>query len=154
MYQTNIIVETPRGHREKFNYDPRKKCFYLKKVLPWGMSFPFDFGFIPDTKGQDGDPLDALIISDLNTFVGCQVDCYLLGSIQADQIDAKGEKIRNDRYLFAPVATWPSHENISTKLLSELEDFFINYNKAEGKTFIPLGFASEREAVLSIKKSM
>jgi inorganic pyrophosphatase len=58
------VIETPRGSRNKFRYDPECDCFELATALPEGMSFPFDFGFVPSTLGDDGDPLDLLVIMD------------------------------------------------------------------------------------------
>ena len=66
MQTLTAIVETPKGSAQKYDYDPKNKWFKLKKIMPAGMVFPFDFGFIPDTKGEDGDPLDIIIISELN----------------------------------------------------------------------------------------
>jgi len=63
----NVIVETPRGNRNKFDFDEEHKLFKLAKVLPEGMVFPFEFGFIPSTLGEDGDPLDILVLMDTPT---------------------------------------------------------------------------------------
>ena len=60
----NVVIETPRGSRNKFAYDEKLGVIRLKKVLPAGMDFPYDFGFVPSTKGDDGDPLDALLLMD------------------------------------------------------------------------------------------
>ena len=59
-----VVVETPKGSRNKYAFDPRNRVFELKKVLPAGMVFPYDFGFLPSTKGGDGDPLDVLVLMD------------------------------------------------------------------------------------------
>ncbi|ANH81905.1 hypothetical protein A8C56_13800 [Niabella ginsenosidivorans] len=157
-YKTFIIIETPRGSREKYDYDSRYGMLCLKKLLPEGMVFPFDFGFIPGTKGEDGDPLDAFVLSSLKTFPGCMIECRLLGAIKAVQIEKDGEKIRNDRYLFTPVVTgyeWNTGctGELPEKLLRELEDFFINYNREEGKDFRPQGFINAKEATKQIKKN-
>jgi inorganic pyrophosphatase len=56
-----VVVETPRGSRNKYSYDPECDCMELSTVLPEGMIFPYGFGFIPSTLGEDGDPLDILI---------------------------------------------------------------------------------------------
>ena len=82
-----VIVETPKGSAEKFDYEPKYKVFKLNKVMPSGMVFPYDFGFIPDTKGEDGDPLDVLVLSEFKTFPGCMMDCRLLGAIVASQTE-------------------------------------------------------------------
>ncbi|MGN6353764.1 MAG: inorganic diphosphatase [Parafilimonas sp.] len=74
METITAIVETPRGSNAKYNYDEQHSGFKLKKLLPAGMVFPFDFGFIPSTKGGDGDPLDVIIISEIKSFPGCIMD--------------------------------------------------------------------------------
>jgi inorganic pyrophosphatase len=129
-----VVVETPRGCRNKYKLDEQTKRMKLSKVMPEGMVFPFDFGFFPDTKGDDGDPLDVLILSDEPTFPGCQVDCRLIGSIRAHQKDADGTEHRNDRLiavakasvLFASVKEL---RDLEPKVLEQIEDFFVNYQK-------------------------
>ena len=68
----------------------------MSKVLPLGASFPFDFGFIPSTKGEDGDPLDVLVLTEEPAFVGCVLPALLIGVLEAEQTE-KGETVRNDR---------------------------------------------------------
>src|SRR5881392_3831889 len=80
-----IVIETPKGSRNKFNYDPDSDTFELAKVLPEGMNFPFDFGFVPSTRAADGDPLDVLVLMDEPTFPGCMLDCGLIGVMEAEQ---------------------------------------------------------------------
>src|SRR5436305_106868 len=93
-----VIVETPKGSRNKLSYDPELKLFGLKKTLPQGMVFPFDFGFIPRTKGEDGDPLDVLVLMPESSPPGTAVTCRIIGLIEGRQLDGKGEKgKRNDR---------------------------------------------------------
>ena len=91
-----VIIETPKGCRNKFDYDPESNLFMLGGLLPEGMMFPFDFGFIPCTLGDDGDPLDILILMDAPAHVGCLIDARLIGVISAEQIE-DGKKGTNDR---------------------------------------------------------
>ena len=150
------IIETPRGSTEKYDYDEKSGFFKLKKILPSGMMFPYDFGFIPGTKGEDGDPLDIIIISEFHSFPGCMMDCRLIGVLKAVQTEKK-KKIRNDRFIAIPVqsTTFKKIEtanDLSHNKVEELEQFFINYNKAEGKTFKPLNMLSAKEAIKLLKK--
>ena len=62
--ELNVVIETPKGSRNKYNYDEKLGLFKLGGVLPSGASFPFDFGFVPSTVGGDGDPLDVLVLLD------------------------------------------------------------------------------------------
>ena len=87
----NVIVDTPKGNRNKFVYDEELGLFRLGGVLPAGAVFPYDFGFVPGTLGGDGDPMDALILMDEPAFVGCLVECRLIGVIEAEQTE-DGEK--------------------------------------------------------------
>ena len=152
----DIIVETPKGSREKYSYDPGLSQFRFKKALPLGMMFPYDFGFIPDTKGEDGDPLDALVLSEFKFFPGCMVSCRLIGAMLAEQDSGSGI-IRNDRFFFiAEESVQYAHIGSTPDLpkadLEQLEAFFINYNKAEGKLFRPLRLIGAKQAYKLLKK--
>src|SRR6188768_486559 len=83
----NVVIETPRGSRNKFHFDEKLRQFSLKKVLPAGSAFPYDFGFIRGTKAEDGDPLDVLVLMDESAFPGCQVESRLVGVIEAEQVE-------------------------------------------------------------------
>src|ERR1700744_5115724 len=93
-----VIIETPAGSRNKFAFDPDQGIFSLKSVLPAGMVFPYDFGFLPQTLAPDGDPIDVLLLMDEPAFPGCAVSARLIGVIEGEQVDGK-KRIRNDRLL-------------------------------------------------------
>lgn len=78
----NCLVETPKGYGVKYVYDPKLGRLSMKKLLPAGWVFPFDFGFIPGTLGEDGDPLDIVMISEIPSFPGCSVDCRIIGGLK------------------------------------------------------------------------
>src|SRR2546423_4929932 len=94
----NVVIETSRGARTKLAYDPKQDAFIVKKVLPQGMSFPFDFGFIPSTLGGDGDPLDVLVLMDEPVPAGAIVPSRLIGVIEATQTE-DGEVEENHRLI-------------------------------------------------------
>lgn len=135
----NAIIDTPKGSRNKFKYDEQLRLFKLGGPLPLGNVFPFDFGFIPSTKGEDGDALDILVLMDEPAFPGCLVPAKLIGIIEAEQTEA-GETMRNDR-LIAVAADSHNHSGIRflgdlpANLLHEIERFFISYNETKGKKF-------------------
>ena len=79
-----VVIETPKGSRNKYKFDENRKAFSLGKVLPAGAEFPYDFGYIPDTLAPDGDPIDVLIVMDESVFPGCLVDTRLVGVIEAE----------------------------------------------------------------------
>ncbi len=137
--ECKAIIETPKGRRNKFDYDPDFELFALGGLLPEGMAFPFDFGFIPSTLGEDGDPLDVIVLMDEPAHVGCLLDVRIIGVIEAEQ-SADGKMIRNDRLVAVSVDSY-SHENVKNlsevnkSLLDQLDDFFVSYNKSRGKKF-------------------
>ena len=148
-----VVIETPKGSSEKYDYDPVSRFFVLNKILPAGMVFPYDFGFILGTKGEDGDPLDVLVISEFKSFPGCLIKCRLLGAIKAQQKEKDGSIIRNDRYIAVPVMSkaYKGIDAISSLAIRELEHFFVTYNEAEGKEFVPLGYIEAAPAYEQIK---
>jgi inorganic pyrophosphatase len=153
-----VVIETHKNSPVKYNYDPGSGGFILNKALPAGMVFPFDFGFIPGTKGQDGDPLDALVMSEFVTFPGCRVNCRLIGCLQAEQTEG-GKTIRNDRYFFIPDISIVYQQvktagDLPAQLRKELLLFFINYNKAAGKIFKPLKIISAARAAVLLAKQL
>src|SRR5436190_4303514 len=106
LQEIDIVVETPRGQRNKFKFEPKSGRFQLGKVLPAGLSFPYDFGFVPETKAEDGDPLDVLLLMDEPAFPGCIVTARLIGVLEAEQTE-DGETIRNDRLI---AVAEPAHD--------------------------------------------
>lgn len=134
------IVETPAGHRSKFDYDPESGLFALQGVLPAGMAFPMAFGFVPDTLAEDGDPIDIVILAEEDLPVGCLVTVTLLGVIEACQTERDGQSNRNDR-LIGRVAQSRIYadvndlECIGHAMVDELVDFFRTYNDLKGKDF-------------------
>ena len=146
----NVVIETPKGSRNKFDYDPELGLFRLGGVLPLGAVFPFDFGFVPSTLGGDGDPLDVLTLMDEPAFTGCLVTVRLLGVIEAEQSEG-GETTRNDR-LIAVAANSRNHydvrslDDINANRIDEIEHFFVSYNVSKGKRFTPLGRSGPERA--------
>jgi inorganic pyrophosphatase len=91
----HVVVETPRGSRAKFAYDPKLETFILSKSLLTGLTYPHDWGFVPSTKADDGDPLDIMVIHDAATFPGIVLTCRVIGILQIEQ-KSKGKAERND----------------------------------------------------------
>ena len=156
--QVNAIIETPKGSRNKYTYDQQSDICKLKKALPAGMVFPFDFGFIPDTLAEDGDPMDILVLTDAPTFPGCLVECKVLGIIKVEKIK-KGELVRNDRVIALHVESRMfgsvSHfEELEDGLIKEIINFFESYNNFSDDVFRPLGNEGPAEALELIKKAL
>ena len=133
------MIETPKGSPNKLAFEPRFDAFVLKGVLPAGAVFPFDFGFVPSTLGDDGDPLDILVLMDAPVATGCVVPSRVIGVIEAEQTE-NGRTERNDR-LLAVATKSATHRSIqelhdvSADLVAQIEHFFVSYNAAKGKRF-------------------
>ena len=97
----HAVVETPRGSRCKLEFDPKLKVFTLSKPLLAGLTYPYDWGFVPSTKAEDGDPLDVLIIHDAATYPGLVLRCKPIGVLRVLQT-SKGKSERNDRVFALP----------------------------------------------------
>jgi inorganic pyrophosphatase len=156
--QCRVIIETPKGKRNKFDYDPNSNLFKLGGLLPEGMMFPFDFGFVPSTLGEDGDPLDIMVLMDAPAHVGCLMDVRIIGVIEAKESSDEGME-RNDRLLGVAIHSY-DHEDLTTvddvgaTLMSQVEEFFVSYNKQRGKKFKILGTSGPRRAIKCIKDGM
>ncbi|HLZ91745.1 MAG TPA: inorganic diphosphatase [Candidatus Acidoferrum sp.] len=134
-----VVIETPKGSRNKYAFDQEEKAFTLKKVLPAGMEFPYDFGFVPSTMADDGDPVDVLVLMDEPAFPGCLVKCRLVGVIEGEQEDKK-KTTRNDRIVAVDIENhqWSHIEHVDDlgKLfVRELEQFFVNFHELSGKKY-------------------
>lgn len=154
-----VIIETPRGSQNKYDFDPEYKVFKLKKTLPMGSTFPFDFGFVPQTEGEDGDPLDVLVLMEEASFPGCLIDCRIIGILEAEQTEKGGKPIRNDRILAIANASIlfkgiSNIKELNENMISQIEDFFIDYNKSEGKEFHPLNWTGAKKAWELVEESL
>jgi inorganic pyrophosphatase len=152
----NAVIETPKGSRNKYVYDEETDTFRLKKALPAGMIFPFDFGFIPSTIAEDGDPMDILVLTDAPTFTGCIVSCKVIGIIKVKQ-EKKGQDVRNDRVVAVQLNSrlFRSVEKLADLedgMLKEIIHFFASYKHLSEDKFEPLGNHGVEEAVRLIKK--
>jgi inorganic pyrophosphatase len=149
--ELNVVIETPKNCRNKYAFDEDLGVFVLKGVLAAGHSFPFDFGFIPQTTGGDGDPLDVLVLMDEAAFPGCLVPSRLIGVIEAEQTERDGRVERNDR-LVAVAADSHTHSHVKSlndlndTLVDQIEHFFVSYNEIKDKEFKVLGRFAARKA--------
>lgn len=146
-----VIIETPRESRYKYGYDEETNGFALNFVLPEGMSFPYDFGFVPSTAAEDGDPVDVLVLMDSPAFAGCIIRARLVGGIQAMQREGSGQWVRNDRLVAVAArsrlyGSVQSLDDLRPNLLDEVEAFFGHYNRLNGKEFKPDGRCGPDEA--------
>jgi inorganic pyrophosphatase len=122
-----IVVETAKGSRVKISYEPELSCFGMSRALPVGLAYPFDWGFLPSTLGEDGDPLDAMVIHDAKTAPGLVVPCHIVGTVKVKQKE-QGKTLRNDRFIAVPVhetgAILTDARDLPKQLKFEIEKFF------------------------------
>jgi inorganic pyrophosphatase len=133
-----VVVETPKGSHNKYKYDAEHGVMRLGATLAEGLAFPFDFGFFPSTQGEDGDPLDVLLLLDAGVPPGCVVTARLIGVLEVEQKEKRKPWQRNDRF-FAVATHAHSHTavkrlaDLPPQLVPEVESFFTHYAGLNGK---------------------
>jgi inorganic pyrophosphatase len=151
----HVVVESPRGTALKLKYESRWQAMSVSRPLPQGMTFPFDWGFIPSTRADDGDPIDAFVMWDIASYPGVVVPCRVLGVLRIEQnatnFDAS-RRIRNDRILVLPLAAkresdWNTVADIPDRIRQECEQFTIASTVLEGKNVTILGWGDAAEAL-------
>jgi inorganic pyrophosphatase len=153
-----VVIETPQGGRFKMKYDPGMDAMSIDATLPSGMVFPFDFGFVPQTHAEDGDPLDVLVLMDSPGYPGVVVSTRLLGVIEADQTDAEGTTVRNDRIVaLAKDSTsrgdLRSLKDLDPTLMEQITAFFAQYNEMRGRVFRVRAMRGQRRAQTIVRAS-
>jgi inorganic pyrophosphatase len=154
----HVVIDTPRGSRNKLKWDKKLGVLKLSHVLTAGAVFPFDFGFVPGTHGPDGDAVDVLVLSDEPLFPLCLVQARLIGVIEAEQTQ-EGKTFRNDRMVAVAVgsrlyAKVNELDDLPPTLMDEIEQFFINYNTMRGRVFKPMARAGAAEGMKLVKRSI
>jgi inorganic pyrophosphatase len=144
------VVETPRGSRAKLEFDPKLGAFTLAKPLLAGLTYPYDWGFVPSTKAQDGDPLDVLIIHDAATYPGLVLKCKPIGVLEVLQ-SSNGKKERNDRMFVVPDRSpfegdLQDIRRLPARAIEELEKFFEATDALESKKLQFLGWRGPARA--------
>lgn len=150
------VVETPRGSSCKLDFDPELRVFTLAKPLMVGLIYPYDWGFIPSTEAEDGDPLDVLVIHDAQTYPGVVLRCRPVGVLELEQ-QSKGKKERNDRVFAVPDRSpletdLQDIRELPARARQELEQFFRATNALEDKKLKFLGWRGPARAVKTIKR--
>ncbi len=143
----NVIVEIPRGSRNKYEYDPALDAIALDRTLYSAVHFPTDYGFVPGTKASDGDPIDALVMVEEPTFPGCLVRVRLIGLLTIED----GEGTEEPKLLVAPTneprfAEYHDIQDVPDYLLREIENFFDIYKQLEGKSVNTRGWQGKKQA--------
>jgi inorganic pyrophosphatase len=156
--RVHVIIDTPAGSANKYKFDEEYGVFRVSRKLPEGMVFPYDFGSVPGTRAEDGDPLDVLVLGLTSTFPGCLITARLIGVLHAYQRE-KGRRIRNDRFIAAaetPVNTsiWRSLADLPDGQLNDIQHFFESYNAAQGRPFRISGHGNRRAAEQAVTRAV
>ena len=154
----NIVIETSKGQRAKFKYESAHHAFRFEKLLPLGLTFPFDFGFLPSTVGGDGDPIDVLLLSNEPVPTGSLVLGKILAVLESEQTE-KGDTKHNDRIIAIPLDAKSRQPMLPAVPFDEalgksLAEFFVAYNKLQGKEFRALGTHGEQRALEIVHRGM
>jgi inorganic pyrophosphatase len=153
----HVVVESPKGSRVKIKYEPSLCAFKFGRPLVAGLSYPYDWGFIPSTEAPDGDPLDAMVFSDFSLFPGVVIECRPFGVLRLEQNQKGSQKRqRNDRLILVPVKmprfeTFKNPKDLPLRWRQELEDFFVAATRFEGKDPKVLGWSGPKEADRMVK---
>jgi inorganic pyrophosphatase len=151
-----VVVETPRGSAAKLEFDPDLQLFTLSKSLILGLSYPYDWGFIPSTKGEDGS-IDALILHDAATTPGLVLKCKIIGVLEVMQTEGGKHAIRNDRLIAVPRDSHREQaaadaRDLSKQVRSEIEKFFVATDELENKELKFLGWKGPKTGRRLIEK--
>ncbi len=153
----NVVVETPKGSRIKYAYDQKTGFMILAKTMPEGMVYPFNFGFIPKTLSDDGDPLDMLVLNEEPLVSGCLLRVRPIAVIKAEQTE-KGGMVRNDRVVGQAISKEAPLEfqklELKKEMVSQIEFFFKAYNSLYGKKFKVRDVGGPKAALTIIKHSL
>jgi inorganic pyrophosphatase len=130
----DAVIEIPRGSRNKYEYDHERGIFRLDRVLYSSVHYPTDYGFIPDTLGGDGDPLDILVVVEEPTFPGCHLRARPIGTLDMDDEKGPDEKIlavlEDDPRFTGITRIGDLHEH----WIKEIAAFFRTYKELQGET--------------------
>jgi inorganic pyrophosphatase len=149
----DVLIEIPKGSRNKYEYDKVKKVVRYDRMIFSSMHYPSDYGFVPETLALDGDPLDALVLVSDPTFPGCLIEVKPLGLFR--MYDEKGP---DDKLLCVPVSDpiWnklTSIEEVNPHIIKEIEHFFSVYKDLEEKKVGIEGWEDKASAITSILES-
>lgn len=153
--QIHVVVEAARGSRIKLKYDPKIEQFTLSRVLVLGVVYPYDWGFIPGTMADDGDPLDAMVLYDAGSWPGVIIPTNPIGVLRVHQVSKDGKREQNDRIIAVPSpdASWNDIAELSERARAELAEFFVVATRLTGKKVEIQGWEGAEAARATIDES-
>jgi inorganic pyrophosphatase len=146
------VVEIPQDSVNKYEYDPNLNVFVLDRVLHSPVHFPGDYGFIPQTRAEDGEPLDILILGDTPVFPGCIYSARPIGLFEMLDQGSCDEKIVAYATANPRFTNIQSYTEVQPHVLLEVAHFFFVYKDLEGKRTKVLGW-KDREAAYAVIRS-
>jgi inorganic pyrophosphatase len=154
----HVVVESPRGSQLKLKYEPDPGAIFGGRALPLGHTYPFDFGFVPGTRADDGDPVDALVYWDVPSHPGIVLVCRPLGVLELDQDDG-GKRVRNDRVVVIPLGHARGEDvrsvlDLQERVREELAHFFTSSVFFTGKDARALGWKGPEAARELVRRSV
>jgi len=154
-----VVVEAPKGCTVKIAYEPDLRTFCVSRGFPMGIAYPYDWGFIPGTVAEDGDPVDALVLHATSTYPGVVLPCRVLGMVEVREDSKEGKRQSNNRVIALP--TWNDRlgdlekaADLPTRIRDELEGFFLDTTFFTAKNAKIQGWASKAKTEKFIRKQM
>lgn len=156
-HNLRVVVETPRGANIKIKFDENLGCFSLSRILPLGVAYPYDFGFVPQTLAQDGDPLDVMVLIDAVTYPGVVISCRPLGALQVEERGLRGRP--NHRLVAVPVKAARKDEvrnfsDLGRRMQQELERFFVMSSSFTSKDPVVRGWVGPDAAGEMVQRAI
>ncbi len=150
----NVIIEIPKGRRSKFEVDKKTGLFKLDRYLYSSSHYPGDYGFIPQTLAEDGDPLDILVMVNEPTFSGCLIEARIVGLFRMADREVNDFKVLGVPHTDPLFAEIRNLCDIPGHFLREVEHFFATYKQLEGVAVATQGWASSEEAIAEVSSSL
>jgi len=157
-YVVHVIVETPRDIRHKYAFEPKLGIFKLKQTIPEGLMWPYDYGFVPATRADDGDPLDAVFLCDEPTTTGCLVEGRVVGLIRLDKNGEENDRLvtcaKRQDGLAQSTDPYQDIDDLPKESLDSLCRFLVEYSAEEGNKIKFKGVEPRKKALDAIKTGM
>jgi inorganic pyrophosphatase len=147
----NGIIEIPRGSRAKYEIDKESGLIKLDRVIYASMYYPLNYGFIPQTLGEDGDPLDIVVLTQVSVVPLCMIPSKVIGVMQMVDRGEADEKIIAVAEQDPSVSAIDNVEDLPPHLISELRHFFENYKTLENKKVVINEFLPKEQAYKAIE---